>query len=34
MANKKTGVLTVEIDQGAATHKIALADMAHDFLGL
>ena len=33
-ANRKTGALTVEIDQGAATHKIVLADMAHDFLGL
>jgi parallel beta helix pectate lyase-like protein len=32
--NKKTDVLTIEIDQGAATHKIAIADMAHDFLGL
>ena len=33
-ADRKSGVLTIEIDQDAATHKIAVADMAHDFLGL
>ena len=33
-ANRKTDVLTIEIDQGDATHKVALADMAQEFLGL
>jgi hypothetical protein len=34
MANRKTDVLRIEIDQGDTTHKILLHGLADEFLGL